>query len=97
METYRLGQSMVDVIKAVLPELEDMVSKRKSDILFLPVILEKSEEWVYHLSASESKSGREVARDKDFFSLRWLKRADTDLQEGLVVMAFYNVLLDNVK
>eukprot|EP00973_Karenia_brevis_P022156 3048105-Karenia_brevis.AAC.1 len=94
METYRLGPSMVDAIKGVLPELKDMVSKRKSDNLFLPVILDISEEWVDHVSASESKRGREVARDQDFFSaslcvvafefsLRWFRRADTDLQEGL--------------
>ena len=66
-QTYRLGRTMVDVIRNVLPFCNGMESIRPhaSDTLFLPVLLERSKNWHY---ASEPGQPREVVRDDYFFA-----------------------------
>ena len=108
MDTYRLGPSMVNVIRKVFPALQQMNSSRTKDTSFLPVLLDRSWDWTYHRKPGDDNDNQEVARDKHYFSvlltitsielaIQWFSRDTTDLRDGFVIMSPWNILLDNVK
>ena len=101
-ETFRLGPTMVDIIKKVLPWCHRMQSARleNEDTLFLSVLFERSPFWVYVAPPAPE----EAMRDDLFFvhalQIIAFEIVLLDLQgareskDGIIVIAFRSAVLD---